>query len=368
MVHGDTTIRYLGGLDVLVQFQNKEEAMSYLSKDVLWSEWFANLYVWEGRTVPFERIAWVRIQGVPPNLWDPFIFNQIGGIIGSVVHKSEASTEDCNLSLDCLGILVSKGDVIQEQVTLAWKGKHFECWVTEDPRPWAPDFVNVSGSRSCSEDSSSINPPASQRESEGHHSSRGNERPAGNACAWEKGEFNAGTFKFSSGTNANNNGGKRVHKSSGRKSRAQLSTSNVVVEPNNVSGSGPRPKKRSRSEMSMVGQMTFRPDLNVHPPMSTSSTGFGDNCCELGSVVPNSIESVEDGDVDLEEGQIPESHDDEGLQQEVINTIRVAESVGIHLAGKYHEVRAEILGEGGRATLQISNVAVFWDLKGGKKA
>ncbi|KAD3641569.1 hypothetical protein E3N88_30793 [Mikania micrantha] len=243
--------------------------------------------VWEGRSGPFERIAWVRIFGVPPNLWDPFIMNQIGGKIGKVIHKSEASVSDCNLFLDCLAILVSRGDRIQEQVTLKWKGKRFICWVSEDLRPWVPDFVYLPESQNFSGELHHNDHLRQHREMEGCMGPQEHEKSHGDVCAWENGDNHLGSIKFSLG--------------------------------NHVSRKGRNGEQQT--------------------------------------VVADSMGSMEAREEEIEEGQILDLQDDLALQEEIANTIRVAEVGGINLAGKYNEFDAVAVASNGR----LGGLLSIWD-------
>ncbi|KAD3641634.1 hypothetical protein E3N88_30858 [Mikania micrantha] len=351
--NGVTTIRYLGGLAVLVQFPNIDGARSYLSNKDLWSEWFSTLDVWEGKMVPFERIAWVRILGVPPSLWDPHIFDQIGGKVGEVIHRSEASIDDCNLSLDCLGIIVSNGDPIQEQVTLNWNNNMVVCWVIEDPRPWVPEFVHSSDSLHSLEESIPRNLSVPRKEMDGLQPPQVGERAHGKQHAWENGDNNHSSFKFTSGTQEVKKGGKRNPKAVGSKGRAHHGSANMSGGGLIIgSSSGSRPKKRPRNVLEQIGpseggseMLIGMPDLNDSPSFCMNPQQEEVGSGEQLTVVLNSIESMADKEDEIEEGQLIEGDNEVELQEEITSTILVAESVGIHLAGKFKEVREEIYGE-----------------------
>ncbi|KAD7479058.1 hypothetical protein E3N88_02194 [Mikania micrantha] len=119
-VKGISNLRYLGGLHVMISFKNKVDADSILSDCSKWEHWFTKLKTWEGNYIPYERIAiiaWLKVHGVPPQLWDPVVINLMGEKVGKLIQKSEASMEDSDLSLDCS---------------------------FSDHRHWVPDFVKMS--------------------------------------------------------------------------------------------------------------------------------------------------------------------------------------------------------------------------------
>ncbi|KAI3755133.1 hypothetical protein L1987_54928 [Smallanthus sonchifolius] len=66
---------------------------------------FKELLIWDGRDVPFDRIALVQIYGVPQHLWVGGTFERIRQTIGKVVECSVASSESGNLAFEEIGIL-----------------------------------------------------------------------------------------------------------------------------------------------------------------------------------------------------------------------------------------------------------------------
>ncbi|KAD3642329.1 hypothetical protein E3N88_31553 [Mikania micrantha] len=101
-------VRYVGGLNIMITFQKASFASQFLEDKSIWEKWFEWLQLWNGQPVEYERIAWVRIYGVPIYLWDKDVFNCIGEKCGQVMQASSASWEDGNFSFDRIGLLVKK--------------------------------------------------------------------------------------------------------------------------------------------------------------------------------------------------------------------------------------------------------------------
>ncbi|KAI3732995.1 hypothetical protein L1987_64209 [Smallanthus sonchifolius] len=95
----------------------------------------------EGQVIPFERIAWVSIQGVPMQLWESSTFNRLGKLFGKVVEESEVSSETGNLSFDEIGILVDNPIRISKQINIVWNGISFLVSIQESSRCWVPGFI-----------------------------------------------------------------------------------------------------------------------------------------------------------------------------------------------------------------------------------
>ncbi|KAJ0788413.1 hypothetical protein HanPI659440_Chr05g0191381 [Helianthus annuus] len=135
-------LKYLGGLKVLLCFNSPEEAeeFRYTKMDV-WEKWFARLYLWEGIPPVFERIAWIKVLGVPASLWDRHVINKIGERCGRLLVKSEADSSDGNMAEDRLAILVNTGKRIALEFNLVWKEQRIPVWVEEISGKWSPEFL-----------------------------------------------------------------------------------------------------------------------------------------------------------------------------------------------------------------------------------
>ncbi|KAK9071600.1 hypothetical protein SSX86_008029 [Deinandra increscens subsp. villosa] len=134
-------IHYVKGLQVLINFNNGNEAESFRECMSFRSDVFSELSPWEGQEVTKERIAWIKISGVPPTLWDSWVLDQIGGMFGKVIRPSEADSYDVNLAWKCIGVLTSSCESIREVVSVEWKGISYRCNVVECREDWSPDFV-----------------------------------------------------------------------------------------------------------------------------------------------------------------------------------------------------------------------------------
>lgn len=140
---GKGKIQYLGGLSVLITFEDSKTAFEVrdAAKDVLGR--FSSIDLWEGQIFAFERLAWVKIVGVPLHLLSSQIINTIGGSVGKVIHTPSRSDEEGDLSYDHVGIIIGDGKRIEEEITVTWKDKKFSVWVTEDQNVWVPEFYKV---------------------------------------------------------------------------------------------------------------------------------------------------------------------------------------------------------------------------------
>ncbi|KAJ0874585.1 putative RNA-directed DNA polymerase [Helianthus annuus] len=157
-LHEGLKIRYLGGLKVLISFNSVQEADEYLRTRVEeWEHFFSRLYMWEGVPPVFERVAWVKIMGIPISLWDRHIINKVGERCGRLLVNSDASPADGNMSEDRVAILVHSGKRISKEFSMRWKEHTFQVWVEEISGQWCPAFLDSSQPEDDAEVSSEFN-------------------------------------------------------------------------------------------------------------------------------------------------------------------------------------------------------------------
>ncbi|KAJ0582145.1 hypothetical protein HanHA300_Chr04g0149011 [Helianthus annuus] len=142
----DIVIQYFGGLTVLLSFKEELAAKSFAEDSSVWARWFAPIDLWVGQSLPFERLAWINIFGVPPHLFFLNVFNSIGGRYGRVVQESQSNEEDRDLTFDCIGVLTDNGISISGLLKLRWQDNSYRVLVKEEPSVWVPDFLgNING-------------------------------------------------------------------------------------------------------------------------------------------------------------------------------------------------------------------------------
>ncbi|KAJ0712834.1 hypothetical protein HanOQP8_Chr09g0339131 [Helianthus annuus] len=148
-------IKYVGGLYLLLVFDSLEEMLSFKESDPNAKDWFSWMEVWEGQVLPFERIAWLKISGVPIQLLDNEVFDSVGRLFRKVVHASSLSIASSDLTNDLVCVLVGDGGRISESVTLKWKDRKFVVWVHEETSEWVPDCICLDESWKDGSDSDS---------------------------------------------------------------------------------------------------------------------------------------------------------------------------------------------------------------------
>ncbi|KAF5760346.1 hypothetical protein HanRHA438_Chr16g0764281 [Helianthus annuus] len=134
-------LHYLRGLNMMISFEDDIDASVFVLNVNMWKEWFVSLDIWSGQTLAYERLAWLKFQGVPLHLAENKVFDDIASLFGKVVKGSQLSTDDWDLSSSYVGVLVDNGSSISGSVTLCWRKKKFKVWVLEEQETWVPDCM-----------------------------------------------------------------------------------------------------------------------------------------------------------------------------------------------------------------------------------
>ncbi|KAM0049625.1 putative RNA recognition motif domain, nucleotide-binding alpha-beta plait domain superfamily [Helianthus debilis subsp. tardiflorus] len=137
-------IQYLGGLSILISFKEVAAAKKFLDNKVVWGPWFSKLESWCGQSLSLERVAWLKILGVPLHILEPDILARIGEMFGKVLHVPRLMDFDQDLSACRVGILVGENSRIREVVALKWKDRCYRVWVEEETEEFIPDCLQRS--------------------------------------------------------------------------------------------------------------------------------------------------------------------------------------------------------------------------------
>ncbi|KAJ0692357.1 hypothetical protein HanPI659440_Chr15g0584991 [Helianthus annuus] len=137
----DASLQYLGDLSVLISFKDGDSVTNLIEDKDVWKSWLSSLNPWIGQPLPYERVAWISILGVPPHLVSREVFDAIGNRYGKVIQPSQFLDSDGDLTYDRLGILVDTGNRINGAITLSWQDKRYKVWVVEDNDQWVPEFL-----------------------------------------------------------------------------------------------------------------------------------------------------------------------------------------------------------------------------------
>ncbi|KAF5773938.1 putative RNA-binding domain superfamily [Helianthus annuus] len=81
-------VQYIGGLDVLISFNDAETAVVVREATKSITEKFSVVSIWEGQALGFERLAWLKVQGIPLHLLSNEVIDTVGGVFRKVVHKA----------------------------------------------------------------------------------------------------------------------------------------------------------------------------------------------------------------------------------------------------------------------------------------
>ncbi|GKD75764.1 cytochrome P450 [Tanacetum coccineum] len=109
------SIKYLGGLHLLIQFNNPKIAAKALTNPNLQYH-FKTIKPWSNKIHIHDRVTWVSISGFPPHLWNTNVFFAIAKTWGEFLIPEECSARQFNHSVGKVCILTKRMDFIRESV------------------------------------------------------------------------------------------------------------------------------------------------------------------------------------------------------------------------------------------------------------
>ncbi|KAI3515408.1 hypothetical protein L1887_14303 [Cichorium endivia] len=132
------TTKYLGGLHLALEFGHSVDCTEYLNDKVQWAEWFKWLRIGSDEELRYERLAWLKIIGLPIHLWDADNFSRIAGNFGKVICPFEDIINRKDLSMGKVGILTPRRQWINEEIMVDGGGKMYKLGVVEYTDDWSP--------------------------------------------------------------------------------------------------------------------------------------------------------------------------------------------------------------------------------------
>ncbi|KAK9266419.1 hypothetical protein L1049_012439 [Liquidambar formosana] len=125
------TVRFLGSLTVLLEFQYEESMLCYFENNWL-SQWLGDIKPWRPNLFAQERLAWLSVVGVPLHAWLGPNFKTISERFGVVI--SVDSNTGSRKKLDRGRILVSTKflEPNSKELILEVNGENFHITIKEE--------------------------------------------------------------------------------------------------------------------------------------------------------------------------------------------------------------------------------------------
>ncbi|KAJ0666857.1 putative RNA recognition motif domain, nucleotide-binding alpha-beta plait domain superfamily [Helianthus annuus] len=134
-------IQYLGGLSVLISFREEPAARLFVESREIWGPWFSKLSAWEGQSLSFEKVAWLRVIGLPLHLLNGDVIKLVGEPFGKILHVQKDFESADDLSFVRVGVLSGTVERIKEVIILKWKDRNYRIMVEEETDAWIPDCL-----------------------------------------------------------------------------------------------------------------------------------------------------------------------------------------------------------------------------------
>ncbi|GKV48079.1 hypothetical protein SLEP1_g54915 [Rubroshorea leprosula] len=102
----------MGGCKILLQNEDLNKISRFIEEEEgWWSKWFRRIKLWTPSDIAEERFAWIRITGLPLQVWNQKTFERIGNKLGSFI-KVDPHTAD-RICLDAARVLITTTETTQ---------------------------------------------------------------------------------------------------------------------------------------------------------------------------------------------------------------------------------------------------------------
>ncbi|GKA75340.1 RNA-directed DNA polymerase, eukaryota, nucleotide-binding alpha-beta plait domain protein [Tanacetum coccineum] len=130
------SIRYLGGLWVIIEFQSITAKQKF-SNHVGVGSWFGILNPASNSFIVDERVVWVDIEGIPINAWTQNTFSKIAAKWGELLDLEDSDDKSWYRKRLCIKMKLET--IISESFKVIVKGKVY--WVrAKEANVWFPEF------------------------------------------------------------------------------------------------------------------------------------------------------------------------------------------------------------------------------------
>ncbi|KAL4591899.1 hypothetical protein LXL04_004874 [Taraxacum kok-saghyz] len=130
--------KYLRGMQIMVKFRSDRAASVVKANKSIWLKWFQWVEHIDKKYLRYERIAWVKITGLPFLAWDDKNFAAMAGNFGKVLVNATPFWDNCNLSNGKVCILTAKRAKINEEIDIKLEGSLHRIGVFEIDDDWVP--------------------------------------------------------------------------------------------------------------------------------------------------------------------------------------------------------------------------------------
>ncbi|CAH1447309.1 unnamed protein product [Lactuca virosa] len=132
-------VKYAGGMKAIIAFDSATLATNFLKIEDNWKSIFNYLKAGVDVDYNFERVASIRIVGLPIRLWCEENFSAIVQKFGKIIIPFDHIEDRLDLSVVKVGILTCTKKKINEEIRVEAEGKIFDVGLVEyEDEPWFP--------------------------------------------------------------------------------------------------------------------------------------------------------------------------------------------------------------------------------------
>lgn len=135
----DVKVKYAGGMKAILEFGSSVNAKDFLLNEKNWKDIFKSIKPGGENDYKFDRIANIRLVGLPISLWSEPNFSTIGEKFGKIIVPLDHTGDRMDLSVVKIGILTEEKKKINDVIKVVVGEEMFDIGVVEyKDEPWFP--------------------------------------------------------------------------------------------------------------------------------------------------------------------------------------------------------------------------------------
>ncbi|CAI9279887.1 unnamed protein product [Lactuca saligna] len=130
--------KYLGGLKIGIRFRNPSDVRNFMEDKEFWRLWFKWIDRGDKVDIKEDRIAWLKVVGLPIHLWDEGNLRAITRKLGVISKSMEISMSKIDVSYMKICVITTSLKRISEEIIVAVDNRIFKIGVYKIDDDWKP--------------------------------------------------------------------------------------------------------------------------------------------------------------------------------------------------------------------------------------
>ncbi|KAK4844424.1 hypothetical protein QYF36_020122 [Acer negundo] len=138
---------YIGGKFILWRFQSAYDCDGFINNKFFWANSYMSMSKWSSRKISKLHPEWISLGGVLLNVWNEYVFKQIGGMLREVLLIDDEDSKRVRLDRVRMLVCLPYGCSLPQKIIVYDGNKTFDVFVEKDMRivknKWLKDYLGL---------------------------------------------------------------------------------------------------------------------------------------------------------------------------------------------------------------------------------